>query len=427
MNGTSGIIDSSFGMNGVVETEFNRHTILSAIDVHSSGRIYAIGTTRPLIEHRHQVAIARYLPTGMLDVGYNNGGKVYYGSTEIPPGSRSFYGLDMFLEPNERLVFLAFKIEDQPPALPLLSLVRFNADATMDQAFGSQDISLWPSGASVLPGGGIVAAPNGDIIVCSHASDGFWLTRRRGTDGSLDTGFGTGGYAHLPVPGALVGAFDVVVDPDSRIVVAGRSIQGSAREYVLLRFSSQGVIDTSFGSAGTGLVATSISPYLEGANPNLPESWDESAGLVVQADGKVVMAMSEVIARYDTSGALDPSFGSGGIVQLTQGGVSLARAVALSPEGAILVAGRSVQSGGIFVHSYHPDGNPDQSFNADGRLTTTVLDDAYATRFRPDGDLLIGGRISHPVLGPWFALLAITFAYERRGQWLEAVLNIMMR
>src|SRR5262245_11684431 len=78
---------------------------------------------------------------------------------------------------------------------------------------------------------------------------------RLNQDGTLDTTFGTGGAAVLALPGEQQ-ANAVAVQKDGRIVVAGYTEESNDRNFLVARFDSNGAVDTSFG--GTGFVTFSF-------------------------------------------------------------------------------------------------------------------------------------------------------------------------
>jgi uncharacterized delta-60 repeat protein len=153
--------------------------------------------------------------------------------------------------------------------------------------------------------------------------------------------------------------------------------------------AAPGVLDPSFG-AGSGVVTTSIGTSA-GAN-----------AVVVQPDGKIVAAGGAAqannsedfaLARYDADGTLDPTFGSGGIVQAPAG---TAIAVALQPDGKIVAAG--TVSNEISVARYNADGSLDQTFGTGGVVTTAASgfgSEAKALVLQPDGKIVVGGDSSN--------------------------------
>src|SRR5206468_7556291 len=130
--------------------------------------------------------------------------------------------------------------------------------------------------------------------------------------------------------------------------------------------AAPGQLDPSFGAGGT--VVTQF-----------PSSYSGAHAVAVQADGRIVAAgfahtndsiISDfALTRYDTGGALDPTFGTGGRVRTDFGGrFDEALAVAAQPDGRIVVAGSSSDATGsdMAIARYNRDGTLDLSFDGDG-------------------------------------------------------------
>jgi uncharacterized delta-60 repeat protein len=127
--------------------------------------------------------------------------------------------------------------------------------------------------------------------------------------------------------------------------------------------------------------------------------------VAVQRDGKiVVVGVSYLtvgaafwIARYTVAGALDPSFGNGGVIRPDFGGNSSGNAVIIQADGKIVVAGLGFQpnrSSDFVLARYNPDGSLDASFDRDGRVFTDFGfgDSAYALTIQPDGKIIAAGN-----------------------------------
>jgi uncharacterized delta-60 repeat protein len=201
--------------------------------------------------------------------------------------------------------------------------------------------------------------------------------------GDLDPAFQGGGLARSPL-GTTVTAGAVA--PDGKIVVGGD---------VLARYNADGSPDTSFGPNGTGAIAERV------------------GRLTVQPDGKVVISRNYYdscesigleLSRFDTTGALDGSFGSGGRVRLPLGGPSSCFAllsagagpVAVAPDGKLVVSGykqgRGTGDTSIVLARYLPDGSFDPAFNS-GEPVEGPRGDARALLLLPDGRLVVGGQV----------------------------------
>src|SRR5262249_55313112 len=181
--------------------------------------------------------------------------------------------------------------------------------------------------------GKIVAAGVSYQGVPLFGGTGFdFALARYNSDGSLDTTFDGDGKVTTPF-GPNDGALAVATKTDGKIVSAGSSYQsGTSNDFAVVRYKSDGSLDTGFGAGG--MVTTDFSG----------PSWDYGEKVAIQADGKIVVAgLTEnavvfqqlTLARYESDGSLDSSFGVGGkIVISALGGAS---ALAIQADGKILV------------------------------------------------------------------------------------------
>ena len=209
----------------------------------------------------------------------------------------------------------------------LLTLgVAFGADfaqaqaGTLDPSFGNAGV-VTTSFASGSAGVGSFQQSNGDIVAVAqvdfvdNGGTGIGLVRYTST-GMLDTTFGTDGITNSTFADFTFDPFGFAVQKNGDILVAGEAISSAGRiEFGLARYTSNGILDPTFGKGG--LVAT-----LVGTRPDVPTA------MLLQPNGKIVMAGFEVaqegiapgkmsMVRYDTNGSLDTTFGTGGISLVT--------------------------------------------------------------------------------------------------------------
>ncbi|MFT3820652.1 MAG: hypothetical protein QM750_24055 [Rubrivivax sp.] len=197
----------------------------------------------------------------------------------------------------------------------------------------------------------------------------------RGEAGDIDTSFGGG---TLVTPGGLTDDYvrGIAVQADGKSIVVGHGVFSTATgtDFMLVRHLRDGGLDPGFGSGGK--VSTAF------GNGNRS---DEAQAVAVQPDGKILVAGSSdqgatgydfALARYHADGTLDASFGSGGRVTTSFGnGADHALALLLQPDGKIVLAGDSNQgaTGNDFALArYHADGTLDASFGNGGKVLTAV-------------------------------------------------------
>jgi uncharacterized delta-60 repeat protein len=275
------------------------------------------------------------------------------------------------------------------------ALARHDRAGAPDPSFGAHGRVRTDIGAGSYDVGRAVALQSDGRIVVAGGSDaggvaGFAVTRYD-RHGALDTTFGVAGKVRTAIQGS---AYAVAVQPDGRIVAAGGSDAGADGDFALVRYEPDGAVDTTFGQRGT------VRTDLGGS--------DGVVAVAVQPDGAVVAVGTSTgaagtdfaVARYRSDGSLDPSFGTGGTVRtdIGTGTDDYARAMALQPDGRIVVVGGSNAARGtdhdFALVRYTGDGRLDVGFGAGGRALTDFgggNDDALAVTLQPDGGIVAAG------------------------------------
>jgi uncharacterized delta-60 repeat protein len=203
-----------------------------------------------------------------------------------------------------------------------------NAQAAAASTPGSLDPTFGNGGKVLSPGGGATDAilqPNGDIVV----STGSGVARFLPT-GKPDTTFGSGGLASAGFAGGE-GLQGVALQPDGKIIWVGSQGNpsfpaGGTFSFAVARFTANGTLDTSFGTGGQAS-AEFFAPPMQGAQ-------EFARAVLVQPDGKILVAGSArqgqirfapiqgALARFNANGTLDTSFGTGGKILSTSGGIT---------------------------------------------------------------------------------------------------------
>lgn len=197
-------------------------------------------------------------------------------------------------------------------------------------------------------------------------------------------------------------AFAVAVQADGKVAVAGHAFNGFSNGYdvALLRYETNGSLDGGFGTGGTVMT-------------DLGTRDDRAFGLVVQPDGKLVVAgqtfgfdlLDVALVRYRANGTVDAGFGNAGTAVLAvSGGHDAARAIARQGDGKLVVAGYSVAgiSSDIAAARFRADGSADTTFGTGGKSVTatgTQADQASSVAIQPDGKIVVAGRTKVPFAG----------------------------
>ncbi|MBI1818052.1 MAG: DUF4215 domain-containing protein [Deltaproteobacteria bacterium] len=347
---------------------------------------------------------------GILDPTFGSGGKVV---TAL--GSFDDEANAVVLQPDGKLVAAGDWAPDQNQFHFLFTIVRYNVNGSLDTTFDSVEhdgiVTTFLDG-SAQPRA-LVLQPDGKLVAAG-AEDGpdnlknIALVRYEST-GTLDTSFGNGGIVRTDIGAALGvstsdGANALVLQSDGKLVAAGFTNRGGPADFVLVRYNPNGSLDTSFGN--NGIVISSIS-----------DGDDRADALLLQPDGKLVAAgyggdnaKKFALARYNSDGSLDSSFGSGGKV-ITPIGTDedIATALLRQPDGKLVAAGGSFSGGydRFALVRYNSDGGLDTAFGVGGEVTTATASShssISAIVEQSDGKLVGVGHIS-PAAGADSALV----------------------
>ncbi len=238
--------------------------------------------------------------------------------------------------------------------------------ATVDAVNSAPEISIG-SGISVYGNSEattMAQLADGKLLVAGSTwvnnSDGFYIARLN-LDGSIDTSFGGNGFTEVDIsPAGLDIPYDIAVQADGKIIVAGTANIENGGDIALLRLNADGSVDTSYGT--NGIVTTD----LRGA--------EFGFGITLQNDGKLLLTGTAngdlILLRYLDNGILDNSFANSGVATIDLGGNDVGKAVMVQTFGRIITAAES--DGRLAVSAFDIDGNPDTTFGTNGSTITNV-------------------------------------------------------
>jgi uncharacterized delta-60 repeat protein len=327
-----GSLDTSFGVGGKITTDFTGGSDWAhGVAVQADGKIVVTG--RAHNGSNWDVAVARYNADGSLDATFGGG----TGKMTVDFGSGNDVGNFLELQSDGKIVVSArARIGTNDD----FAVLRFNTDGTLDTSFGGTGKVTTAIGSGHESGQRMTIQSDGKIVVSGYTSNGAnndIAVVRYNTDGSLDTSFGGTGKVTTAIGTGEDSAGGVAVQNDGKIVVGGYSFNGANNDVAVVRYNADGTLDTSFGSGG--VITTAIGT-----------SNDQGASLRLQTDGKIVVGGLATISgsldfaavRYNADGTLDSSFGSGGITTVAaSSGTDYAIEMSLQADGKILLAGRS--------------------------------------------------------------------------------------
>ncbi len=348
--------DPSFGKGGTVLNLSGRKGAIQSLRIDKKGRILCL-VNAPDIGQEHPVYLSRHLEDGSLDPSFGGGDGIAEADQAIRGAAK------VCIQEDGRIVVIGSRRVSDESGFHFETLITcFRADGSRDPSFGKGGLVQGTRSVSHPPSGDLLA--DGRIVTGGEYYDEtpspeefFDPTGIRfncyKADGGVDTSFGEkNGEARIrlhPVEGY---AQDIAALPRGGFSFTGLLMDnrgGDSRYgYLTGKATRTGVLETDFSAPSpvkgwfrSGLVAT----FAQGkkyAQPNL---------LAVDERGRVLVAGFEalspfrkptraVLMRHTAAGELDKTFGTGGkIDNLFTGGVRVPSAIAIQPDGAIVVTG----------------------------------------------------------------------------------------
>jgi len=273
-----GILDTSFGNNGLVTTEFmgNLSEHPSSIMIQNDGKILVFGSTALDAGSNGDFALARYNQDGSLDTSLDGDGKltVDFGSNDV--------GVNMLLFADGRIL-LGGRAFNTAISKNEFVMTLLDSNGLVDTSFGNNGVVMDHFVASDSFLGGLAMQNDGKIITAGRINPQgqcSFVVARYNSDGSLDTAnFGTQGFVVTEIStGSNCSLSELAIMRDGKIVTAGIDYNGNDFDSVMAMYNSNGTLDTDFGTAGKV-----ITDYGNNENEVLGD-------IAIQQDDKILLA-----------------------------------------------------------------------------------------------------------------------------------------
>jgi uncharacterized delta-60 repeat protein len=332
----AGLVTTPIGaINNTINNEIGQRVLIQ-----SDGKVLAVGGS----------ALARYNTDGSLDTSFGSGGIANFGGNSAA-----------LLSDGQILLAGGGGASG-------FSLMRLNSNGSLDTSFGNQGV-VRTSFPSTTGEPQIVVQPDGKIVLATGAGvqagkyvAAFDLARYN-ADGSLDTSFGNRGtvvtsFSNFNFSGVVLGVQSLLLQPNGELIVAADLDIPGGPPSLMARYNTNGSLDTSFGNQG--VVTATWCGYVGGA-VLYPTTGSANNGKIAVV-GYNSSLSEPVLARFNTNGSLDTTFGSGGFVPLAM----YPFGVAFDSSGRFVVGGMNE----VALERLNPDGTPDTTFGSDGVVTT---------------------------------------------------------
>ncbi len=371
-----GSLDYSFGEGGkVISKNFgNCYSMALQHDskVVCGGALFNIDTGFRLV---------RYLISGNIDTSFGK-----QGIADITFSETSYAMGGIKIQDDQKIVIGGWGYKN---GIPTFVVARCLPDGSLDESFGRNGIADTSIGIGESASA-VGIQPDGKILVSGWYYPSSYITLRYNTNGSLDKSFGNGGVVFTDFGTLDTEPRCISVLPDNKILIGGDGGYNPLN-FLLLRYLPDGSLDNSFGNKGK--TVTDFGP-----------GGDYLTAMALQSDGKIVVTGTSnynnsdnmALARYESNGILDTSFGQAGKVTCKFIGLySKASGVLVQNDGKIIINGWTFDDvdANFAMVRYLSNGAPDSSFGNSSQVITDfgLADDSYASALQNDGKIILAG------------------------------------
>ncbi len=322
---TLALVNGSGTWQGSVSTHIagSDESEISNLDNQGDDHLIAAGNWTDTDSDERIPALARY-SSGVLDPTFGTNGLVIEPFAD--QGLRELSDMEVLAD-NTILTTGIYFSTSSPNYHGFL--VRYTEDGARDASFGTNGLVTITYGTHNYASRCFDIRSNGKIVIGGVYTEDmntfYYVLTQYNADGTIDTGFGTNGFAVSNItftnPDDMSG--DIILQADGKIVMTGKYSDGSKMVFLVARFNSNGSIDTSFGT--DGITTTEIGT---GDAQACSIALDNTGNIVVAGLSKNGTTSMLALARYTSGGILDATFGTGGTVTMDTGmGTSSSRSM----------------------------------------------------------------------------------------------------
>lgn len=376
----AGTLDLSYASNGRVLTSYSpaRFIPVSSV-IQENGFIVLMGRYGFPSSGVSQIGLSRHITDGTIDTSFGTNGFL---SINI---NNNTYGESITLQQDGKIVVAGYILTSGTSSS--LLVIRLNSDGSFDTSFGNNGIALFDNNIKAYS---VKMKTDNKIVIGGNNGDSDFTVVRLNSDGSLDNSFGFNGVVSTTIVNSSYESRinAVNIQNDGKIVASGFAFMNFVHvNFCTVRYNTNGSIDNTFGV--NGKVLTNV------------DSTNSSViyAQAIQQDGKIVVTGSSegasVLARYNSNGTLDSSFGINGMSIFTFGDSCISRSVLIQPDNKIVIVGESfLPVDKYMIARYTTNGEFDTTFNTTGyNLGNFSTNNNYfnSVLMQPDGKLTATG------------------------------------
>ncbi|MBA3581315.1 MAG: hypothetical protein H0W44_02560 [Gammaproteobacteria bacterium] len=397
-----GSLDTSFGAGGVLVSPTSapsNRVFANATAVVPNGKLVTAG--RSMFPNNFAV-FTRHNSNGTLDATFGGTGELFVTPSITVSNARVEA---VVVQPDGKVIGAGYG-RNALNTKSFVWILRLNVNGSLDSSFGVNGHQLfYPiDDASSVHVSAVGLQADGKIVVAGSSSpvsvsDGLLV--RLNSNGSLDTSFDGDGIAWKNL-GDDESFYNLALQADGKIIAVGGGYNSDGNYGGLVaRFNADGSVDNSFGSNGVVITLTSLGQDSEFYGVTIqPDGKIVAGGWFDGPDDR-----DTFVVRFNSNGSLDTSFGVLGRFEADLNGSGgddqISRALALQPDSKIVAAADF--NGPMAALRLNANGSRDVSFGANGVATTNIGNNngshAYALAVQPDGKIVAAGYYNDPLVG----------------------------
>jgi len=422
--GTDGIMDRSYALG---QQPYEDLPICKAALAQADGKIIVAGYCEA--QGKKVFAVARLLQNGLLDQSFGKNGisQTMFGNGETASSAQA-----LMIDSQGRIVAAGFT--NSIANVCHACLARYNSDGSLDKSFfGGRGvfkgtvITTFGSIDEISHINGLAETKDQKIVAVGGvygSNVAHFAVAKYNTNGALDINFNAQGSGSTP--GTVCTQFDnstndeacaITLDAYDKILVAGSSYSSGVKTFALARYHQDGSLDNSFFGGNTKTHGTVITNFMCG------ETEGVARAVCVHADGKILVggytnAFSGgqnithfALARYNAQGTLDVGFGADNTVAVpgtivtnfgNEKTCSAINALLMQSDGKIVAGGFAEYNKEKYfaLARYENNGSCDYTFNGGGAPSGKVLsrssahnsDEIFGLALVAPGDIVAVGK-----------------------------------
>lgn len=265
--------------------------------------------------------MVRYLTSGTVDSSFGINGKV---TTDHSKTDEDDFVTALLIQPDQKILILGY----YGSSVEKTVVVRYSADGQLDSSFAGDGIlklnipNFYPAALNIQA--------NGKILIGGESEGVDFIVKRLNENGTSDGTFGDNGLASVDFPSAYSSVFKLLLQDDGKILVAGNT----ESNFTIVRFETQGMLDLNFGDNGVSTIQAFDSDDVPRSAILQPDGKMLMAGYSQNYPGYNAM----ILLRFTSEGIVDSSFGNDGRIS-TLVNCDDSRAQCLAVDGNYIYAG----------------------------------------------------------------------------------------